>query len=180
MAVTISNSPFHDTSIITYPYGIEDSSYSCGFHTGLDLVGLNNTDVYSVSSGTVASVNLDPNNALGIYVVIQTNDGKYFRYCHLTVGSVQVSQGQNVSTATKIGVMGASGTNVTGPHLHLEYSTTLNWACNSFLNPCDYLGIPNVDDTIIYYSPAPQPVTTAKKHKFKWVLYANKLRGERN
>lgn len=178
MSVTISNSPFHDTSIITYPYGVIDSSYSCGFHTGLDLVGLNNIDVYSVSSGTVAQVNLDPNNALGIYVVIQTNDNKYFRYCHLQVGSVQVSQGQNVTTATKIGIMGATG-NVTGAHLHLEYSSTLNWACNSFLNPCDYLGIPNVDDTIIYYNPAPQPIGSLPKSKFKWVLYAKKLRGKR-
>lgn len=28
-SVTINNSPFHEDSIITYPYGVIDSGYSC-------------------------------------------------------------------------------------------------------------------------------------------------------
>ena len=178
MSVTISNSPFHDTSIITYPYGILDTGYSCGYHTGLDLVGLVNTDIYSVSSGTVVQINTNPANSLGVFVVIQTTGGNYFRYCHMAENSVVVLLGQSVSTATKIGVMGATG-NVTGAHLHLEYSSTLTWQCDTFMNPCDFLNIPNVDDTIIYYQPEPQPISTAGKLKFPWVLYSRKLRNKR-
>lgn len=67
-----------------------------------------------------------------------------------------------------------------GTHLHLERATTYSWTCNTFLNPADYLGIPNVDDTIVNYgSTPPPPVTTLPKSKFKWVLYARKLRERR-
>lgn len=179
MSVTISNSPFHDTAIITYPYGIQDAGYSCGWHTGLDLVGLVNTDIYSVSSGTVVQINTNPLNSLGVFVVIQATGGNYFRYCHMQENSVVVTLGQSVSTLTKIGVMGATGTHVTGAHLHLEYSSTLTWQCSTFMNPCDFLNIPNVDDTIIYYEPQPQPIGSLPKSKFPWVLYARKLRKKR-
>lgn len=29
MEVTINNSPFHEDSVITYPYGVIDSGYTC-------------------------------------------------------------------------------------------------------------------------------------------------------
>lgn len=62
-----------------------------------------------------------------------------------------------------------------GRHLHLECSTTQNWNCDTFLNPCSILGIPNEDNLIIKYS----NISTIKKKKFKWVLYENKLRLKR-
>ena len=45
-SVTISNSPFHETSRITYPYGVADSGYSCGYHTGVDIVADSGTGAY--------------------------------------------------------------------------------------------------------------------------------------
>ena len=41
--VTINNSPVHDDAVITYPYGIADSGYSCGYHTGLDFAPYGST-----------------------------------------------------------------------------------------------------------------------------------------
>lgn len=35
--VTINNSPVHSDSIITRAYGVVDSGYSCGWHTGVDF-----------------------------------------------------------------------------------------------------------------------------------------------
>lgn len=100
-------------------------------------------------------------------------------------GSLQVSVGQEVDLTTPIGRMGATG-NVTGRHLHLECSTTQNWQCSTFLNPCTILGIPNVDNTIIRYDgsvnppdPPEPPISFRKKGKFKWVLYSKKLRNKR-
>lgn len=98
-------------------------------------------------------------------------------------GSLQVSVGDEVDLQTPIGRMGATG-NVTGRHLHLEASRTQSWQCSTFVNPCDILGIPNVDNTIVKYDgsvtppepPEPEPPIPAKKGKFKWVLYAKKLR----
>lgn len=101
-------------------------------------------------------------------------------------GSLQVSVGQQVTLNTPIGRMGATG-NVTGRHLHLECSSTQAWQCSSFLNPCNILGIPNVDGTIIEYDgsitppdpPEPPTPVNYNKTKFKWVLYSKKLRKKR-
>ena len=42
--VTINNSPVHSDSIITYPYGVADSGYSCGWHTGVDIAPYGTTE----------------------------------------------------------------------------------------------------------------------------------------
>ena len=103
----------------------------------------------------------------------------------MVLNSLQVSVGDEVDINTPLGRMGATG-NVTGRHLHLECSTTQNWQCSTFLNPCTILGIPNVDNTVIHYDgttpptpPTPPTPTTETKTKFPWVLYARKLRNKR-
>lgn len=185
--VTINNSPVHSDIIITYPYGVHDSGYSCGWHTGIDFAPYGSTEnnpmMYPVKDGRVVYVNLTTTPALGVQVQILDNDGHYWRYCHMVAGSVQVSVGQQVTTQTPLGRMGATG-NVTGRHLHLECSTTQSWQCSTFLNPCDILGIPNVDNTIIHYDgsitpPTPTPPTKLEFGNFPWVLLARKLRNKR-
>lgn len=186
--ITINNSPVHSDSIITYPYGVADSGYQCGWHTGVDFAPFgtteNNPILYPVKEGTVVYTNTDTSQYLGVQVQILDNEGHYWRYCHMVAGSLQVSVGQEVTLNTPIGRMGATG-NVTGRHLHLECSTTQSWQCATFLNPCTILGIPNVDNTIIHYDgsvnpPEPEPpISFRKKGKFKWVLYSKKLRKRR-
>lgn len=90
----------------------------------------------------------------------------------MVAGSITVSVGQQVTTLTKIGNMGATG-NVTGIHLHLECSTTQAWRCDTFLNPATILGIPNVDNTIVHYdgsTPPTPPTPTHSKNSSKWRL----------
>ena len=182
MSVTINNSPVHSDIIITYPYGVADSGYSCGYHTGVDFAPYGDTEnnpiLYPVKNGRVVYTNNTTDVALGVQCQILDEEGHYWRYCHMVQGSLQVSVGDTVTTNTPLGRMGATG-NVTGRHLHLECSTTQSWQCSTFLNPCNILGIPNVDNTIIEYDgttpPTPTP-TTITKTKFKWVLYANKIR----
>ena len=77
--------------------------------------------------------------------------------------------------------MGNTG-NSTGTHLHLEASTTQNWQCSSFVNPCEPLGFPNERGTIVIwnYSPTPPiPPHFIKRKKFPWVIYEKKLRKKR-
>lgn len=73
--------------------------------------------------------------------------------------------------------------NVTGIHLHLEYSTSPTWNYDNFLNPSDALGIPNVRGTIVLYdgsiTPPTPPPTEIKKKKFPWAIYFRKLRKKR-
>lgn len=181
--ITINNSPIHNDAIITYPYGVADSSYTCGFHTGVDFAPYGTTEknpwLYPVKKGRVVYTNTNANNSLGVQCQILDDDGHYWRYCHMVLGSLQLKNGDIVDINTKIGRMGATG-NVTGIHLHLESSTTQSWQCTTFLNPCTILGIPNIDNTIIKFNgeigPPEPPITIIKKKKFKWVLYARKKR----
>ena len=184
MSVTINNSPVHDDSIISYPYGVQNSGYSCGWHTGVDIIPHGATEsnpiLYPVFDGQVVEVNTNPNNSLGCYVLIYDSlNNIYWRYCHMVVNSIQVSVGQQVTTNTPLGRMGMTG-NATGIHLHLESATTSSWQCSTFVNPCNLLNIPNVDNTIIYYSGTPTPPTPApifsKKIKFPWFIIVAKKR----
>lgn len=93
-------------------------------------------------------------------------------------GSVQVQVGDIVTIASPIGQMGDTG-RVSGIHLHLERATTYSWTCGTFLNPADFLHIPNEIGTIVEYQAPVPPTPTVKKTKFKWVLYARKLREKR-
>ena len=182
MSVTITNSPVHSEAMISYPYGVVDSGYSCGWHTGVDIVPHgateNNPILYPVYSGQVVYISNDPNQALGCQVQIIDSNNRYWRYCHLVENSIQVTVGQTVSQNTQLARMGATG-NVTGRHLHLECSTSQSWNCNTFLNPCTNIGIPNEDDLVIYYQAPTPPVITFKKTKFPFVLYARKLRARK-
>lgn len=185
--VTIGNSPVHSSIIITYPYGIIDSTYQCGFHTGVDFAPYGETEnnplLYPVFEGRVVYINNDISEKLGVQAQILDNQGYYWRYCHMVEGSLQVNVGDIVNLNTVIGRMGATG-NVTGRHLHLECSNTQTWQCSTFVNPCNIIGIPNEDNLIVHYNgeipPEPEPPipTTVKKSKFKWVLYARKLRNQ--
>lgn len=183
--VTISNSPIHSDSIITYPYGVADSGYQCGYHTGADFAPYGATEanplLYSCVNGTVVYTNTDTSQSLGVQAQILADNGTYFRYCHMVSGSLQVKVGDRVTTNSVIGRMGATG-NVTGIHLHLEQSTSQAWICGNFLNPCEFLGIPNVDNTIVKFNgevpPEPPTPIKEKRTKFKWVLYARKLRNK--
>ena len=178
--MTYSNKlPVHDEQMISYPYGEIDPLYSCGWHTGVDIVPHgsteNNPKLYPIKPSQVISVTYD--NTLGQQCLIF--DGTYYwRYCHMVLNSVPVQAGDIVSTSTVIGRMGDTG-NVTGRHLHLECSTTQAWQCSTFVNPCTIMGIPNIDDEVLIWTPSPVPPAVIKKHKFKWVLYANKLRKRR-
>lgn len=175
--VTINNSPVHSESSISRVYGYISSSYSCGFHTGVDIVPHgttgNNPPIYPTYNGEIVYINRsDPTNALGYYVVIKDSQTRYWRYCHLSLVNPTLNVNDSINTNTGLGLMGDTG-NTTGIHLHLECSSTQNWDCSTFYNPCDILGIPNEVGTIIEYG-TPQP--TIKKKKFPWVLYARKLR----
>lgn len=190
--VTINNSPIHSDSTLTACYG-ETGPYWSNFHTGTDFVPYGSTpanpDLYSVCNGIVHSVINTPSAALGNQIVIyDTDTGNYWRYCHMREAS-SLSAGDVVTTLTKVGVMGATG-NVTGTHLHLEYSRVYWWdnTYQNFLNPSDALGIPNVRGTIVHYTAPtppeppepPTPETIKKKHRFNWQTFTKNIRNRRN
>ena len=182
--VTINNSPIHGDSTLTAVYGETGPNWA-RFHTGDDFVPYGTTpdppDLYSVCNGTVVNVLYD--GTLGNQVVIEEDGTGYFwRYCHMRSQS-PLSIGDRVTTATVVGVMGATG-NVTGRHLHLEVGTTSYWSYDTFLNPSTVLGIPNERGTIIHYDGSipptpPTPTEEPKRKKFPWQYLTRPIRKRR-
>lgn len=181
--VKTNKSPLHIKCEVGYPYGVEDSGYSCGYHTGCDFpeAGTNekNPDLYSVvEDGEVVYIyntSTGDSPALGNQVQIRDNKtGNFYRYCHMLYGSIVVNVGDKVNLNTKLGKMGNTG-NSTGTHLHLELSTTQDWICGNFLNPVESLGIPNIQGTIVEYNgdipPEPEPPEKQNKNFYKkWIM----------
>lgn len=99
--------------------------YKTGKHLGLDF-GWNSEylpmKIFAASEGIVKIA--DYGKAIGWYVVIfhGTKDGKdiYTQYKHLE-SRPMVKPGDSVTMTTQIGIMGATGTECDGRHLHFDY-----------------------------------------------------------
>lgn len=115
------------------------------FHKGIDLVGIQDTIVYSISEGVVTTAYQA--NGAGYYVVVTMDDGRRVFYMHLAKDSFKVINGQRVSRGQALGVMGSTG-NSTGAHTHLE----LRPAGTTYdsLDIAEFTGIPNKIGTYEY------------------------------
>jgi murein DD-endopeptidase MepM/ murein hydrolase activator NlpD len=101
---------------VTYAYGIKNSRYAAGYHTGDDYAAPTGADVVAVRDGTIGVSN-DRGGAYGSWIILRADNGRDYVYCHLSVRRVKA--GDRVKAGQHIGDVGATG-NVTGPHLHFE------------------------------------------------------------
>ncbi|MET9600646.1 transglycosylase family protein [Streptomyces sp. NPDC006459] len=113
-------------------YRVSGSSWSSGYHTGVDFPVATGTTVKSVGPGQVVSAGWA--GAYGYQVVIRHTDGRYSQYAHLS--ALGVKAGQQVSGGQRIGRSGSTG-NSTGPHLHFEMRTGPGYG--SDIDPLKYL-----------------------------------------
>ncbi|MDT9684467.1 transglycosylase family protein [Streptomyces sp. TRM76323] len=113
-------------------YGKAGSSWSSGYHTGVDFPVPTGTPVKAVASGRVVSAGWA--GAYGYQIVIRHHDGKYSQYAHLS--ALTVREGQTVSSGQRIARSGSTG-NSTGPHLHFEVRTGPGYG--SDIDPLAYL-----------------------------------------
>jgi murein DD-endopeptidase MepM/ murein hydrolase activator NlpD len=114
------------------PYRASGSSWSSGYHTGVDFSAPTGTSVKAIGAGEVVSAGWG--GSYGNQVVIRHEDGKYSQYAHMS--SLSVSAGQTVSGGQQIGLAGSTG-NSTGPHLHFEVRTSPDYG--SDIDPLAYL-----------------------------------------
>ena len=112
--------PFNGEFKVTNIYR-RKGNWKAGFHTGIDLVVVNDKDVYSVCKGKVIMANQSYGDYGRTVKIKDSATGKIFLFAHLRSISVKVNQ--YVSRLTKIGVMGNTGRS-TGPHLHIEMRTS--------------------------------------------------------
>ncbi|WP_329415712.1 transglycosylase family protein [Streptomyces sp. NBC_00704] len=114
------------------PYHASGSSWSKGYHTGVDFPVPTGTSVKAVASGEVVSAGWG--GSFGYQVVIRHADGRYTQYAHLS--AISVRDGQSVSGGQRIGRSGSTG-NSTGPHLHFEVRTGPGFGTD--IDPLSYL-----------------------------------------
>ncbi|MGI3223706.1 transglycosylase family protein [Streptomyces sp. GTA36] len=114
------------------PYHASGSSWSKGYHTGVDFPVPTGTSVKSVGAGSVVTAGWG--GSFGYQVVIRHGDGRYTQYAHLS--AISVKAGQSVVTGQRIGRSGSTG-NSTGPHLHFEVRTGPGFG--SDVDPVAYL-----------------------------------------
>ncbi|WP_030598298.1 transglycosylase family protein [Streptomyces fulvoviolaceus] len=100
------------------PYHQAGSSWSKGYHTGVDFPVPTGTSVKAVAAGKVVSSGWG--GSFGYQVVIRHADGRYTQYAHLS--AISVKSGQTVGGGQRIGRSGSTG-NSSGPHLHFEVRT---------------------------------------------------------
>lgn len=84
-------------------------------HKGIDIARPSNYTIKAADNGVVVSAGYD--GGYGNKIVIDHKNGYRTVYAHLA--SMSVSEGQTVSSGSKIGIMGRTG-NSTGVHLHFE------------------------------------------------------------
>jgi hypothetical protein len=115
-------------------YGVKE------WHSGYDLVAIDDWNIYAPCDGTIVSSTRVYSGATaewGNYIKLNTSDGYSIFMCHLALRCVK--KGQKVKKGDKLGVMGSTGKS-TGPHTHIEVRVT---STNKAIDPSRYLGIPN-------------------------------------
>ncbi|EDY43383.1 transglycosylase family protein [Streptomyces sp. SPB074] len=113
-------------------YRAAGSSWSKGYHTGVDFPVPTGTTVKAIGAATVVSAGWG--GSYGYQVVLRHADGRYSQYAHLS--ALNVRAGQHVAEGQRIARSGATG-NVTGPHLHFEVRTGPGFG--SDIDPLAYL-----------------------------------------
>ncbi|WP_330263000.1 transglycosylase family protein [Streptomyces griseorubiginosus] len=114
------------------PYHKAGSSWSKGYHTGVDFAVPTGTTVKAVAAGKVVASGWG--GSFGYQVVVRHGDGRYTQYAHLS--AISVKSGQTVGAGQRIGRSGSTG-NSTGPHLHFEVRTGPGFG--SDIDPVAYL-----------------------------------------
>lgn len=88
---------------------------TAAFHSGMDFRGATGSPVKVTAAGKVVSAGR--NGGYGNMVEIDHGNGLRTRYAHMS--QILVSEGEEVTTGTVIGLVGSTGRS-TGPHLHYE------------------------------------------------------------
>ncbi|MFJ4782164.1 transglycosylase family protein [Streptomyces sp. NPDC088794] len=113
-------------------YHATGSSWSKGYHTGVDFPVPTGTPVKAVGAGKVVTAGWG--GSFGYQVVLRHADGRYTQYAHLS--AISVRAGQSVGEGQRLGRSGSTG-NTTGPHLHFEVRTGPGFGTD--IDPLAYL-----------------------------------------
>lgn len=114
-----------------YPFGVKNSGYAAGYHTGADFAAPTGTKIVAVTDGTITRT--DWGGAYGNWTWLKSTNGRTYVYCHQSAR--HVTTGDHVKAGQVIGEVGSTG-NVSGPHCHFEATRPGEpWVYGKQVNP---------------------------------------------
>lgn len=177
--------PFiNDRFLITSPWWNERINPITGeteIHRGLDIATSGSKTVYSILDGIVHSLGFD--NSQGNWIIIKDDNSSSPTFGYATLfmhlaNAPDVLQGDRVVKGQKVGDEGTTGSS-TGIHLHVEmqdlnrWGNSWHWSYNKsdYLDPTEYMGIDNIENTWWIYDGVPiEPI----KNKNKWLQFKSR------
>lgn len=177
--------PFiNDRFLITSPWWNERINPITGeteIHRGLDIATSDSKPVYSILDGIVHSLGFD--NSQGNWIIIKDDNSSSPTFGYATLfmhlaNSPDVLQGDRVVKGQKVGDEGTTGSS-TGIHLHVEmqdlnrWGNSWHWSYNKsdYLDPTEYMGIDNIENTWWIYDGVP---IKPSKNKNKWLQFKSR------
>lgn len=110
--------------------GVVSQKYNKTNHPGVDIITKKESTIKACLEGVVLHASYDDQNGYTLILSHQNDITSVYKHA----SKVLVSVGDKVKTGDSIGIVGNSGENSTGPHLHFEL-----WSNIGSLNPLDYL-----------------------------------------
>jgi murein DD-endopeptidase MepM/ murein hydrolase activator NlpD len=103
-------------------------------HPAIDIVAKKDEPIVACLEGVVVHSGYNDKDGWIIMIKHPSDLTSVYKHC----SKVLKEKGDFVSAGDPIGIVGSSGTNSTGPHLHFEL-----WNSNGPVNPLDYLSFSN-------------------------------------
>lgn len=130
--------------LVTSPYGNREDPLNKGkmqVHHGIDIKTNKEAVLATEDKGTVVGVDHRTNTAGGKTVTVEyaREDGSRVRVQYMHLSEIAVKKGDRVNAGQKIGVSGATGTRVTGEHLHFGVINVSKDGKLQWVNPAAYL-----------------------------------------
>ncbi|MEX1190894.1 MAG: M23 family metallopeptidase [Brumimicrobium sp.] len=110
--------------------GVVSQKYNENNHPGVDIITKKESTIKACLEGVVLHASYDDQNGYTLILSHQNDINSVYKHA----SKVLVGVGEKVSTGDAIAIVGNSGENSTGPHLHFEL-----WSNIGSLNPLDYL-----------------------------------------
>jgi murein DD-endopeptidase MepM/ murein hydrolase activator NlpD len=107
--------------------GIVSVSHTHHDYPAADIAAPEGAPVYAHTDGVVVRGWAFPEGRCGIGFTMTAADGRSWTYCHLSYLEPHVTAGGLLTAGMHVGLVGSTGTNSSGPHLHLQLAPATSY-----------------------------------------------------